>query len=93
MNEVPEVELVAKIKVILDTMSDKSVVDLNHHCFDRLPCTRRRFYAVMRKHAMTLGFEYDKAEYVPSGNRAFQRNHKRGYVSGPWLRKLCGPNT
>jgi hypothetical protein len=82
--EVSEADLVAKIRPLVD---GKDIVDLTHHAFDRLPCTRRRLYAVCRKYASAWGYEYDKAEYVASGNRPFQRNHKRGYVSGPWLRK------
>lgn len=85
--ELPEAELAARIKAAIAGLGAKSVVDLKHHAFDRLPCSRQRFYAIVRKHAARWGFEYDKAEYVPSGNRAFQRNHKRGRVSGPWLRK------
>lgn len=83
---VPESELAVTIRGVvaeLQSQSGAGVVSLDHFAFDRMPCTRRRLFAICRKYATAWGYEYRAAEYVPSGNRPFQRNHKRGRVDAP----------
>lgn len=87
---VPESEIAEKVKAIIDDLPESDIVNLTRHYFDRVPCSKRRLYAVVRKYAEQWGYEYDKSEYRPSGNRPFQRNHRRGYTSGPCLRKIKG---
>ncbi len=85
---VPESDIIAAVSAILATLNRAHSVSLDSHHFDRLPCTRRRLYAIMRRAAGTLGYEYCKGEYVPSGNRPFQKNHKRGRRDGPSLYRV-----
>ena len=83
-------DLVGKILEVvrsLDSSGERSV-NLGHYLFDRLPCTRRKLYCVARKNAEQWGYEYHNSEYVPSGNRAFQRNHKRGYRTNCMLYRI-----
>jgi hypothetical protein len=86
-----DAELIDKIRAVV---AGRDVVDLkkDHH-LDRIPCTRRKLYALCRAHALAWGYEYKNAEYVASGNRAFQRNHRRGRRVGPHLlkRKVASP--
>ena len=79
-----DIEALAAIRRTMDGLSLLSgVVNLNHHLFDRLPCTRRQLYSAVRKYGDEWGYDYQPAEYVPSGNRPFQRNHKRGQRRSP----------
>ena len=80
-------ELETAILVVIRDNFQDGTVNLQHHLFDRIPCTKRRFFALCRSRAESWGYIYEPSEYHATGNRPFQRNHKRGYRSGPYLRR------
>lgn len=88
---VSDTELTETIVAAIRSLDRSGIgcVNLGHHTFDRIPCSPRKLYAVARKVAASLGYEYHGAEYRPSGNRAFQKNHRRGQYSKP---RLIRPN-
>jgi len=89
-DRVSEAELVVLIHAVVkkQEVSGIGFINLGHWDFDRIPCSARRLYAIARKHCGTWGYEYRPSDYKPSGNRAFQRNHKRGQYSHPGLYKI-----
>jgi hypothetical protein len=80
-----EADVIAKIRTKISELDKIGVVDLGHWAFDRIPCTRRQLYATVRKFAASWGYVYHPSEYILSGNRPFQKSHKRGQRRDPSL--------
>jgi hypothetical protein len=50
-----DARLAAIIREAIRTLDTGGCVNLGHHAFDRIPCSRRSLYALIRRHAGEWG--------------------------------------